>query len=133
MKSVNKVLILGNVGKAPEIKYLATGTAVATFSVACNERFKGKDGEWADRTEWVNIKAWARLAEIVEQYVHKGSQIYIEGRLQTNSWDDKETGQKRYKTEVVANDIVLLGGKDDRKESSDDQAPEGESDDDVPF
>src|SRR5579872_4462651 len=110
-KSVNKVILIGNLGKDPEVKYTPSGTAVAKFSLATNERFKDKSGEWQDRTEWHNIVAWQRLAEIVGEYVKKGSKIYIEGRLQTRSWDDKETGQKRYKTEIIANDLVLLGGR----------------------
>jgi single-strand DNA-binding protein len=110
-KSVNKVILIGNLGKDPEVKYTPSGTAVAKFSLATNERYKDKGGEWQDRTEWHNIVAWQRLAEIVGEYVKKGSKLYIEGRLQTSSWDDKESGQKRYKTEVIANDLVLLSGR----------------------
>lgn len=110
-KSVNKVILVGNLGKDPEVKYTPSGTAVAKFSLATNERYKDKSGEWQDRTEWHNIVAWQRLAEIVGEYVKKGSKLYIEGRLQTSSWDDKESGQKRYKTEIVANDLVLLSGR----------------------
>jgi len=110
-KSVNKVILIGNLGKDPEIKYTPTGTQVAKFSIATNENYKDKSGQWQERTEWHNIVAWQRLAEIVGQYVKKGSKVYIEGRLQTSSWDDKETGQKKYKTEIVANDLVLLGGR----------------------
>jgi single-strand DNA-binding protein len=110
-KSVNKVILIGNLGKDPEIKYTPSGTAVAKFSLATNERYKDKSGNWQDRTEWHNIVAWQRLAEIVGEYVKKGSKLYIEGRLQTSSWDDKESGQKRYKTEIIANDLVLLSGR----------------------
>ena len=117
-KSVNKVILVGNLGKDPEVKYTPSGTAVAKFSLATNERYKDKAGEWQDRTEWHNIVAWQRLAEIVGEYVKKGSKIYIEGRLQTSSWDDKETGQKKYKTEVIANDLVLLGGRGDAGDSA---------------
>ena len=116
-KSVNKVILVGNLGKDPEVKYTPSGTAVAKFSLATNERYKDKAGEWQDRTEWHNIVAWQRLAEIVGEYVKKGSKIYIEGRLQTSSWDDKETGQKKYKTEVIANDLVLLSGRGDAGDS----------------
>jgi single-strand DNA-binding protein len=84
---------------------------VAKFSIATNESYKDKAGQWQERTEWHNIVAWQRLAEIVGEYVKKGSKLYIEGRLQTSSWDDKETGQKKYKTEIVANELVLLGGR----------------------
>ena len=112
-KSVNKVILVGNLGKDPEIKYTPSGTAVAKFSLATNEGYKDKSGQWQDRTEWHNIVAWQRLAEIVGEYVKKGSKVYIEGRLQTSSWDDKETGQKKYKTEIVANDLVLLDRRGD--------------------
>jgi len=110
-KSVNKVILIGNLGKDPEVKFTPSGTAVAKFSLATNERYKDKSGEWQDRTEWHNIVAWQRLAEIVGEYVKKGNKLYIEGRLQTSSWDDKETGQKKYKTEIIANELVLLGGR----------------------
>ena len=111
MKSVNKVILIGNLGKDPEVKYTPQGTPVAKITLATNERFKGKDGQWQDRTEWHNVVLWQRLAEIAGEYLKKGGKVYIEGRLQTRSWDDKQTGQKKYMTEVVANDLVLLGGK----------------------
>jgi single-strand DNA-binding protein len=110
-KSVNKVILIGNLGKDPEIKYTPSGTPVAKFSLATNERYKDKGGEWQDRTEWHNIVAWQRLAEIVGEYVKKGSKLYIEGRLQTSSWEDKQSGEKKYRTEIVANDLVLLSGR----------------------
>lgn len=110
-KSVNKVILVGNLGKDPEVKYTSTGTPVAKFTLATNEGYKDKSGQWQERTEWHNVVAWQRLAEIVGEYVKKGSKVYIEGRLQTSSWDDKETGQKKYKTEIVANDLVLLSGR----------------------
>jgi single-strand DNA-binding protein len=110
-KSVNKVTLLGHLGKDPEMKYTPQGTPVVKFSMATNERWKDKNGEWQDRAEWHNLVAWQRLAEIISEYCHKGSQLYVEGRLQTRSWDDKETKQKKYMTEIVVNEIVLLGGK----------------------
>jgi single-strand DNA-binding protein len=110
-KSVNKVILLGNVGKDPEIKSTASGVAVATFSIATSERFKDKSGAWQDRTEWHNLVAYQRLAEIVRDYVKKGSKLYIEGRLQTSSWDDKTTGQKKYRTEIIIHDLSLLSGR----------------------
>jgi single-strand DNA-binding protein len=110
-KSVNKVILIGNLGKDPEIKYTPSGTPVAKFSLATNERYKDKGGEWQERTEWHNIVAWQRLAEIVGEYVKKGSKLYIEGRLQTSSWEDKQSGEKKYRTEIVANDLVLLSGR----------------------
>jgi single-strand DNA-binding protein len=110
-KSVNKVILVGNLGKDPEIKYTGGGTAVASITVATSENFKDKQsGEWQERTEWHNVVLWQRLAEIAEKYLNKGSKVYIEGRLQTRSWEDKQ-GQKRYTTEVVANELVLLGGR----------------------
>ena len=111
--SVNKVILIGNLGKDPEVKYTPQGTAVARLTVATNERYKDKAGEWQDRTEWHNVVLWQRLAEIAGEYLKKGGKVYIEGRLQTRSWDDKQTNQKKYMTEVVANDLVLLSGRAD--------------------
>jgi single-strand DNA-binding protein len=110
-KSVNKVILIGNLGKDPEVKYTAGGMPVAKFSLATNERYKDKEGQWQDRTEWHNIVAFQRLAEIVGEYLKKGGKCFIEGSLRTSSWDDKETGQKKYKTEIIANDLVLLSGR----------------------
>ena len=112
-KSVNKVILIGNLGKDPEVKYTPQGTPVAKITLATNERFKGKDGNWQDRTEWHNLVAFTRLAEIVRDYVKKGSKLYVEGKIQTRSWDDKETGAKRYRTEIIVNDISLLSGRDE--------------------
>ena len=111
MKSVNKVILIGHLGKDPEVKYTPQGTPVAKITLATNSKFKGKDGNWQETTEWHNVVLWQRLAEIAGEYLKKGGQVYIEGRLQTRSWDDKQTGQKKYMTEVVANDLVLLGGR----------------------
>ena len=111
MKSVNKVILIGNLGKDPEVKFTPQGTPVAKITLATNERFKGKDGQWQDRTVWHNVVLWQRLAEIAGEYLKKGGKVYIEGRLQTRSWDDKQSGQKKYMTEIVANDLVLLGGR----------------------
>lgn len=111
-KSVNKVILVGNAGQDPEVKYTPSGTPVAKFSLATDERFKDRNNEWHDRTEWHNVVAWQRLAEIVGEYIKKGSKLYIEGKLQTSSWDDRQSGAKRYKTEIVARDIVLLGPHD---------------------
>jgi single-strand DNA-binding protein len=109
-KSVNKVILIGNLGKDPEVKYTPQGTAVAKFTLATNDRYKDKAGEWQDRTEWHNVVAWARTAEIVGEYLKKGRTVYIEGSLRTSSWEDKQTNQKKYKTEIVVSDLVLLGG-----------------------
>jgi single-strand DNA-binding protein len=110
-KSLNRVQLIGNLGKDPEIKYTPSGTPVAKLTIATNERFKDKGGEWQDRTEWHNVVLWQRLAEIAGEYLKKGGKVYIEGRLQTRSWDDKQTNQKKYMTEIVASDIILLGGR----------------------
>lgn len=110
-KSLNRVQLLGNVGKDPELKYTTGGTAVAKFSMATTSSYKGKDGEWQDKTEWHNIVCWARLAEIAGEYVKKGDKLYIEGRMETNSWEDKQSGVKKYMTSVVAGDMILLGDR----------------------
>jgi single-strand DNA-binding protein len=117
-KGVNKVILVGNLGKDPELKYTPQGTPVAKFTVATGDRFKDKDGNWQDRTEWHNITAWSRTAEIAGEYLKKGSRVYIEGSLRTHSWDDKQTGHKKYMTEIVVNDLVLLGGRGEGGESS---------------
>src|SRR6202020_2115254 len=110
-KGVNKVLLLGNVGKDPEIRSTAGGTIVASFSLATADRQKDQQGNWQDKTEWHNLVAFSRTAEIVRDYVKKGTQLYIEGKIQTRSWDDKESGQKKYKTEILVNELSLLGGR----------------------
>src|ERR1700676_2376120 len=113
-KSVNKVFLLGNVGKDPEIRSTAGGTMVANFGLATSDRQKDAQGNWQDHTEWHNIVAYARLAEIVRDYVKKGHKLFIEGRITTRSWDDKEhAGKKNYRTEIIVNDLSLLSGRDD--------------------
>jgi single-strand DNA-binding protein len=123
-KSLNKVILVGNVGQDPDVKYTPSGVPLAKFSLATNERYKDKTGEWQDRTEWHNILAWQRLAEIVGEYVKKGSKLYIEGRLQTSSWGDRTSGEKKYRTEIVANDLVLLGGRGEHDQA---RSPRGAS------
>jgi single-strand DNA-binding protein len=125
-KSINKVILVGNVGADPEVKYTPSGIPVGKFTLATNERFKNKSGEWQDRTEWHNIVAWQRLAEIVGEYVSKGSKVYIEGKLQTSSWEDRRSGQKKYRTEIVARDLVLLGLRENG-DSQQEQAPAANS------
>ena len=112
-RGVNKVILLGNLGKDPEVKYTASGMAVATFSLATTERAKDKDGNWQDRTEWHNVKAFGRTAEVAGEYLKKGRTVYIEGRIHYDSWDDKETQQKRYRTEIIVNDLIMVGGQRD--------------------
>ncbi len=117
--SVNKVILVGNVGKDPEVRYLDNDVAVANFTLATTERgFTSRDGQTIpDRTEWHNIVVWRGLAKVVENYVKKGSQIYIEGKLRTRSYDDKD-GNKRYTTEVFVDNLQLLGKKSDNPGSS---------------
>ena len=110
-KSVNKVILIGTLGKDPELKYTPQGTAVTKFSMATNESFKDKQsGEWKERTDWHNIVCWQRTAEIAGEYLKKGRHVYLEGRMNTRSWEDQNTKQKKYMTEIVVNDLVLLGG-----------------------
>lgn len=111
MGSLNKVMLIGRLGADPEVRYTQNNTAVATLSLATSERYKDSNGEWQESTEWHRVVAWGRLAEICQQYTHKGSQIYIEGSLQTRSWEDKE-GMKRYTTEIKAGSLQLLDSKD---------------------
>ncbi|MEO7425607.1 MAG: single-stranded DNA-binding protein [Fibrobacteria bacterium] len=108
MGSLNKATLIGNLGKDPEVRAIPSGAKVANFSIATTESYTGKDGNKVDKTEWHNIVMWRGLAEVAEKYLRKGSQVYIEGRLQTRSWDD-QNGQKRYTTEIVADNMVMLG------------------------
>ena len=155
MASVNKVILVGNLGRDPETRYTTGGEAVTNVSIATTDTWKDKNGEKQERTEWHRVAFFGKLAEIAGEYLKKGSQVYVEGRLQTRSWDDKQTNQKKYMTEVVAQDLVLLGGRgeggggDDAGGRSrgaaagggfDQRAPEPEpaastpiSDEDIPF
>jgi len=152
-KSVNKVILVGNLGKDPEVKYTPGGMAVAKFSLATSFRSKDKtSGEWVDHTDWHNIVVWDKLAGVAGEYLKKGSKVYIEGRLKTDSWEDPQTKQKKYMTNVVANDLVLLGGREGgsggggsssrggaSSQDMDQSVPDAEhgaapiSDDDIPF
>jgi single-strand DNA-binding protein len=144
-KSVNKVILVGNVGKHPVVRYSPSGTPVANFSLATNERFKDRNDQWQERTEWHSIVAWKRLAEIVGEYVAKGSKVYIEGKIQTSNWEDRQSGERKYRTEIVVRDLLLLGPRgtsdDDHQGSTDseneDQPSQAGSaeivDEDVPF
>lgn len=152
-KSVNKVILVGNLGKDPEVKYTPGGMAVAKFSLATSFRSKDKaSGEWVDHTDWHNIVVWDKLAGIAGEYLKKGGKVYIEGRLKTDSWEDPQTKQKKYMTNVVATDLVLLGGRDggsgggdsssrgssshsdmDQRIPDNDHASAPISDDDIPF
>lgn len=110
MASLNKVMLIGNLGKDPEVRYTASGQAVASFSLATSEKFKNKSGEWEERTEWHNVVLWGRQGEIAGEYLAKGRTVFIEGRLQTRKWQDKD-GRDRYTTEIVGDRMQMLGGK----------------------
>ncbi len=119
MASLNKVMLIGNAGKDAELRYLANGTPQCQFSLAVNRNYRGPDNEWKEETEWFNIVVWRDMAERIAQNVTKGKQLYVEGRLQTRTWDDDQ-GVKHYRTEVIANDVKILerregaaGGRDD--------------------
>lgn len=144
MAGINKVIIVGNLGRDPEVRYTPSGTAVANFSVATSDEWKDKStGEKKERTEWHRIVAWDKLGEICGKYLSKGRQVYVEGRLQTRSYDDKD-GVKRYSTEIIAQDVQFLGGNRDASDSGrsggggGDREPAGRpsgppDDDDIPF
>ncbi|MFN8007645.1 MAG: single-stranded DNA-binding protein [Terriglobia bacterium] len=141
--SVNKVILVGRLGKDPELKYTQSGTPVARFTLATDENWKDQNGEKQQRTEWHNIVAWRKLAEICGQYLNKGKLVYVEGRLQTRSWEDKE-GNKRYTTEIQADNLVMLSARTDEARQERGAAAAASSntgagfepeitDDDVPF
>ncbi|ADE12194.1 single-stranded DNA-binding protein [Sideroxydans lithotrophicus] len=109
--SVNKVILIGRTGKDPEIRYMTNGEAVANFSLATSENWKDKSGEKQERTEWHNCVAYRRLAEVIGEYIKKGALLYIEGKIQTRKWQDKETGKDRYTTEIIVNEMQMLGSK----------------------
>jgi single-strand DNA-binding protein len=139
MASLNKVMLIGNLGKDPEMRYTANGKAVATFSIACNRVFSGADGERREETDWFNIVTWDKLAEQCSQFLQKGRRAYIEGRLHTRSWEGQD-GQKRYTTEVIAQTVLFLdsaggAGGGGRQERYDDGGAGGApvDPDDLPF
>lgn len=161
-KGVNKVMLLGNVGKDPEMKATQGGMVIAQFPLATAERAKDQSGNWVDKTEWHNLVCFGKTAEIVRDYVKKGKQLFVEGSLRTSSWEDKQSGQKKYRTEIIVNDLSLLGGGgerdgggssygqqtggysqrnsgsntasfDQRSNSMPEYANEGITDDDIPF
>ena len=144
MASVNKAILIGNLGKDPELRYTPSGQAVASFSLATSERYKDKEGNWQERTDWHNIVVWGRQGETVKEYLKKGRSCYVEGRIQTRSYDDRE-GNKKWVTEIIASRIQFLGGRGEGGGSSagapeDMSAPAsiaeplvGEEDDDLPF
>jgi len=141
---MNKCMFIGNVGKDPEVRNLTSGTSVANFSLACSERYKDKEGNKKETTEWVNCVAWDRKAEVIEQYVNKGDKLFIEGKMTTRSWEDN-AGNKRYTTEIVVLSMEMLGGKktegtpvstSDKGQKAKAEEPAhivGEDEDDLPF
>ncbi|TLU88278.1 MAG: single-stranded DNA-binding protein [Chlorobium sp.] len=110
-KGLNKVMLIGHLGNDPELRTTASGQSVVNFTVATNENFKDSSGNLQERTEWHRIVVWGKLAEICSQYLKKGRQVYLEGRLQTRSWDDTKSGEKKYATEIVCSDMQMLGGQ----------------------
>ncbi len=145
MASVNKVILIGNLGKDPEIRTTPQGTSLARFSLATTTAWKDASGAKQERTEWHDIVAWEKLAQICGEYLHKGKMVYVEGSLQTRSWED-QNGQKRYKTEIKASNVVMLSRREDGAragvgsparevaEAGPEPAPTGAGyDDDVPF
>lgn len=142
---LNKVMLIGNLGRDPEVRSTPSGQQVATFSLATNRRWKDRDGNRQEQTEWHNIVCWGRQAEIAGQYLGKGRQIFVEGRLQTQSWDDKQTGEKKYRTEIVCDNFQMLGTRGDSgggggyggapasSPPSQGTGPDTGADDDIPF
>jgi single-strand DNA-binding protein len=139
MAGVNKAILIGNLGKDPELRYTPSGQAVASFSLATSEKWRDKDGNMQDRTEWHNIVVWGRQAEVAKEYLAKGRPVYIEGRIQTRSWQDKD-GNTRYTTEIISQRMQFLGSRDQGAPAEGPTPPEtpqpdnlaGE-DDDLPF
>lgn len=143
MASLNKVMLIGNLGKDPEVRYTTSGSAVASFSLATTEKFKNKSGDWEEKTEWHNITLWGRQAEVAGEYLAKGKTVYIEGRLQTRKWQDKD-GRDRYTTEIVGERMQMLGGRGEGGGRQGGGRPAGgepvyedpvgfNADDDIPF
>ncbi len=152
-EGVNKAILIGNLGKDPDLSYTQSGTARCKFSLATTESYTTGSGERQDRTEWHNIIVWGKQAEVVSKFLQKGRKVYLEGRIQTRSWDDEQSGQKRYMTEINAQKVVFLGGRNEgggggqgggypdrggqRPSGGYDQGPPpsnlGPDDDDIPF
>lgn len=139
---VNKVILVGNLGRDPEVRSTPSGQPVATFSLATNRKWKDQSGTRQEETEWHNVVCWGRQAEIAGQYLTKGKQVYVEGRLQTRSWDDKQSGEKKYRTEVICQNFQMLGGRGGidggAQGSQSGPGPSGDfqpqpEDDDIPF
>jgi single-strand DNA-binding protein len=137
MRGVNKVILVGNLGADPDVRYSSTGAAVVNFRIATSENWTNKEGGKETRTEWHRIVAFGKLAEICAEYLNKGKQVYVEGRLRSRSWEDKE-GNKKWTTEVVASNVVMLGGAGDQPRETGGEPPEDipdrtQQEDDIPF
>lgn len=142
---VNKVILVGNLGRDPELRSTPSGQQVASFSLATSRKWKDRDGNRQEQTEWHNIVCWGRQAEIAGQYLTKGRQIFVEGRIQTQSWEDRQSGEKKYRTEIVCENFQMLGQRGDQPESAAHRPEEQSSppppsdsagtadDDDIPF
>ena len=136
MAGVNKVMLIGNLGKDPEVRHLDNGVAVANFSLATTENYKNKEGERVSQTEWHNIVLWRGLAEVAEKYLKKGASVYIEGKIKNRKWEDKE-GNTRYNTEILADNMTMLGSKSTSESAAvpttSEQEPAADTADDLPF
>ncbi|HET6225512.1 MAG TPA: single-stranded DNA-binding protein [Bacteroidia bacterium] len=132
MAGVNKVILIGNLGKDPEVRHLEGGTAVASFTLATSETYKDKNGQRVEQTEWHNVVVWRGLAEVAEKYLKKGMTIYVEGKLRTRAWEDKDK-VKRYSTEIVADAFTMLGKKESNSAGNDDIPALSKPGDDLPF
>ena len=131
MVGVNKVILVGNLGKDPEVRYLDNGVAVANFSLATTESYKNKQGERVSQTEWHNIVLWRGLAEVAEKYLKKGSSVYVEGKIKNRKWEDKD-GNTRYNTEILGDNMTMLGAKPSSEDTSI-KTNTQETNDDLPF
>lgn len=131
MSGVNKVILIGNLGRDAEVRHLDSSQTVASFSIAVSESYKNKQGERVDSTEWINIVLWGKLAEIAEKYLKKGSKVYIEGKLKTRTWE--KDGVTKYITEVVGNNLTMLGGSPSNTGASTPQPVDNDLTDDLPF
>jgi single-strand DNA-binding protein len=131
MAGINKVILVGNLGKDPEVKYLDNGVAVANFSLATTENYKNKEGERVSQTEWHNVVLWRGLAEVAEKYLKKGASVYIEGKIKTRKWEDKG-GVTRYNTEILGDNMTMLGGKPTSVDTTE-ETSQSDSKDDLPF
>ena len=133
MSMINKVILIGNLGADPELRYTQSGSPVCSFRIACSEKYKDASGNMQENTEWVPIVAWGKLAEICSQYLHKGSRVYIEGKLQTRKWQDNN-GVDRYTTEIIAKEMKMLTGRESGgRDVAPEPGPPTNFGDDVPF